>query len=237
MSYDSKQVKRIIEAALMAASEPLKMEKLLRLFDPADEVSKDVLHAALRELEQDYVPHSIELKELASGYCLQVKAEFAPWIMRLWEEKPPRYSRATLETLALIVYRQPITRAEIEDIRGVAVSTNLIKALQDRQWIKVVGHKDVPGHPALYATTSAFLDYFNLKDLTQLPPLADLQNLNALEDALAPEQLTILALDVASTTHSDDELERLVAAAETLDKQGLAEQEQDVSTITEDMTE
>jgi segregation and condensation protein B len=180
------QNNRIVEGALMAAGEPLSLDRLLHLFDDADQPSKEELLAILAELTEFYAERGIELKELASGYCFQVKSELSPWISRLWEERPARYSRALLETLAIIAYRQPVTRAEIEDIRGVSVSSTIMKTLQDREWIRVVGQRDVPGKPSIFATTKQFLDHFNLKNLEELPPLADvmsLENLEALQES------------------------------------------------------
>ncbi len=173
-------LKNIIEAALLAAGHPLSIDLLLTLFFDGEQPSRDGIRAALDELRNDCAQRGIELKEVSSGYRFQVKQELAPWVSRLWEERPARYSRALLETLALIAYRQPITRAEIENIRGVAVSTNIIKTLQEREWIRVVAHREVPGRPALYGTTRQFLDAFDLKSLNDLPPLADILDLEEL---------------------------------------------------------
>ena len=219
MSEADIRLKSMVEAVLMASDEPLNIAKLLKFFSSKEMITKELLREALAELAQDYSERSVELKELASGYCFQVKAEFSPWVSRLWEEKPPRYTRAALETLALIIYRQPITRAEIEEIRGVAVSTQIIKNLQDRHWIKVVGHKEVPGRPALYVTTQKFLDYFNLKDLTDLPPLAELQDLDGAEKVLSEQlSLTVEAPDNAQ------ELQALVEEAHAIDEQSDVEE-------------
>lgn len=182
---DHSRVQQILEAALLSAAQPLNLDRLERLFEgdtPAPD--RQVILSALEELAQACESRCYELTEVASGYRLQVKADFAPWIHRLWEEKPPRYSRATLETLALIAYRQPITRGEIELVRGVSVSSHIIKGLQEREWIRVVGHREVPGRPALYATTRGFLDYFGLKSLDELPPLAELMDLDRLHPQL-----------------------------------------------------
>jgi len=180
----AEQLRNIIEAALFAATEPLNVERMQLLFDEGQQPSKDTLHQTLLQLQQDYAERGIELKEVASGYRFQARREVSPWVSRMWEEKPQRYSRATLETLALIAYRQPITRAEIEDIRGVSVSTNIVKTLQERNWIRIVGHRDVPGRPAMYATTRQFLDYFNLKSLDELPPLAELMDIDKINQEL-----------------------------------------------------
>lgn len=165
----------ILEALLFSAARPLTEQQLLQLFTEEERPTLGELRAALQELETTYETRAIELVSLASGYRFQSKIDFAEWILRLWEEKPAKYSRALLETLALIAYRQPITRGEIEEIRGVSISTSIFKTLlDDRNWIRVVGHRDVPGRPALYATTKLFLDYFGLKTLDQLPPLPEI---------------------------------------------------------------
>jgi len=147
--------------------------------------TKDEIRQVLKLLQDDYQGRGIELKEVASGYRMQVRQDYAAWVGRLWEEKPARYSRALLETLVLIAYRQPITRGEIEEIRGVSVSTQIAKTLLDREWIRVLGHKDVPGKPAMYGTTKEFLDYFNLKNLDDLPPLSDIKDLDKMHPELA----------------------------------------------------
>jgi segregation and condensation protein B len=170
-------VKNIVEAALMAAGDPLPLSGLQALFAASGQPSRDELLEALEALRGDYAPRGIELVEVASGYRVQVRESMAPWIGRLWDDKPARYSRALLETLALVAYRQPITRGEIEDVRGVAVSTNIMRTLLERNWVRIVGHRDVPGRPALFATTKAFLDYFGLKGLSDLPSLAEVKSL------------------------------------------------------------
>lgn len=178
---DRQRLKTIIEAGLLAAGEPLSLERLLGLFPEEEQPDRDTLRQALEDIAADCEGRSLELKEVGSGFRLQVRADLAPWVSRLWEERPARYSRALLETLALIAYRQPITRAEIEDIRGVSVSSSIVRTLQEREWVRVVGHRDVPGKPAMYATTRQFLDYFNLKSLDQLPPLAELRDIDSIE--------------------------------------------------------
>lgn len=182
-------VKPILEAAIMAADAPVPLERLLGLFSPLEEDAPGPaeIEAALAELREEYAERGVELVSVAGGYRFQTQARFATWINRLWEERKPRYSRALLETLAIIAYRQPITRGEVEDIRGVAVSTGIIKTLQDREWIKVVGHRDVPGRPAIYATTRQFLDYFNLSGLDALPTLAELRDFDDLNADLFAE--------------------------------------------------
>ena len=174
---------KIIEAILLSAEKSLSLEKLLGFFEAEDLVNRDDLKKALAKLQQDCESRGYELVETAAGFRFQTRAEYRQWVTRHWDEKPAKYSRALLETLALIVYRQPITRAEIEDIRGVAVSSHIIKTLQEREWIRVVGHKEVPGHPSLLGTTRQFLDYFNLKSLDDMPTLAEIKNI----DELYPE--------------------------------------------------
>ena len=171
------QLKPIIEAALLASSQPMTIHQLGDLFGEADEVSHAQIAKALETLAEDCNGRGIELKEVASGFRYQVRQDVHPWISRMWTEKPSRYSRALLETLSLIAYRQPITRPEIEQIRGVVVSSNIIKTLEEREWIRVVGYRDVPGKPALFGTTRMFLDYFNLKSLDQLPPLSEIRDM------------------------------------------------------------
>jgi segregation and condensation protein B len=171
------QLKPIIEAALLAASQPLTVAQLGELFVEEDEVDREAIARTLEALAEDCAGRGIELKEVASGFRYQVRQDVHPWVSRMWTEKPSRYSRALLETLALIAYRQPITRPEIEQIRGVVVSSNIIKTLEEREWIRVVGHRDVPGKPALFGTTRSFLDYFNLKSLDELPPLSEIRDM------------------------------------------------------------
>ena len=174
----------ILEAALLAAGEAVSLDRLGKLFDETQQPDKNTLRNALAKLAENYQGRGIELAEVAGGYRIQVRADWSPWITRLWEEKPGHYSRALLETLALIAYRQPITRGEIAEVRGVTVSTGLIRTLQERGWIKIIGHREVPGRPALYATTSEFLSYFNLKNLSELPPLLEPRDLDAIAATL-----------------------------------------------------
>ena len=178
----------IIEGALLAAGEPLSKKQLAQLFDELDRPSTADITAALAKVAERCDGRGFELAEVASGFRFQVRQNLSPWVSKLWVERPVRYSRALLETLSLIAYRQPITRGEIEDIRGVAVSSNIMKSLLEREWVKVVGHRDVPGKPAMYATTREFLDYFNLKSLDQLPPLADVKDLETMTSALPLEE-------------------------------------------------
>ncbi len=164
----------------MAAGRPLNLDQMLDLFQEDARPDKSELRASIDALREDYLDRSIELIETGAGFRINVRAEYAPWVSRLWEERPPRYSRAMLETLALIAYRQPVTRGEIEDVRGVSVSSNIIKTLMERDWIKEVGHRDVPGKPALLATTKEFLNYFGLKSLNDLPTLSEIKDLDSI---------------------------------------------------------
>jgi len=177
-------LKTIVEGALFAAGGPLTLEQLQELFAEEERPERGVLLAAIETLAADYVGRGIEIAAVAGGWRVQVRALVAPWVGRLWDERPARYSRALLETLALIAYRQPITRGEIEDIRGVAVTTAIIKTLTEREWIRIVGHRDCPGRPALFATTRKFLDYFSLRSLNDLPPLAEIRDPAFLADEM-----------------------------------------------------
>lgn len=201
--------KRIIEAVLMVAEEPLSLKQIAQVFSEDDRPDQKTLKELLKTIEAEYADRSMILKEVASGYRFQIDPEYAPWIKRLWDERPPRYSRALLETLVIIAYRQPVTRAEIENIRGVAVSTNIMRTLSDREWIRVVGHRDVPGKPGIYGTTKEFLDYFNLKNLNELPPLQDIQDIDALTEKLeenANQDLFVNhELQVEEDIHSDSQ--------------------------------
>ena len=178
------ELRNIIEGALLAAGRPLSVDELLALFQDDDRPERTDLRKALDMLQAEFEGRGIELKEVSSGYRVQVRKELAPWISRLWEERPARYSRALLETLALVAYRQPITRGEIEEVRGVTVSTNIIRTLQERGWVRVVGHRDVPGHPEMFGTTKEFLDYFSLKSLDELPTLAQLRDIESINAEL-----------------------------------------------------
>lgn len=175
---ESNAIKRIIEAAIMSADHPLNIDHLKKVLAPEYEMSTDEIKMLLQELTAKYQESGFELKEVATGYRFQICQELTPWVQKLWQEKPVKYSRALLETLALIIYRQPITRAEIEEIRGVAVATNIIKTLIEREWVRVIGHKEVPGKPALYATTKTFLNDFNLMSLSELPALSQITDLD-----------------------------------------------------------
>jgi len=194
------ELKAIVEAALFAAQRPLNISELEGLFPEQEKPETSAIRAALEDLAEDYRNRPIELKQVASGFRFQVREALSPWVSRLFEERPARYSKAFLETLAIIAYRQPVTRGEIEDIRGVSVSTHIIRALLEREWVQVVGHKEVPGRPALYATTRQFLDYFNLQNLDDLPPL------QALIEQIAPSEETDLpAAAMPSSDHVETE--------------------------------
>ncbi|MBP6229139.1 MAG: SMC-Scp complex subunit ScpB [Pseudomonadales bacterium] len=191
------QLKSIIEGALLAAGRALTLAEIADLFDAESRPGDAELAAALEELRTDCAGRALELREVASGYRLQVRQEFAPWIARLWDEKPARYSRALLETLSLIAYRQPITRGDIEEIRGVAVNPNIIRTLQEREWVRVVGQRDVPGRPELFATTRQFLDHFGLSGLDQLPTLAEIKDFEQVSPVLE------LAIDTQNAPAED----------------------------------
>jgi segregation and condensation protein B len=199
-------VKNVVEAALLAAGRPLSVEELTSVFDERDGSVADEVKGAIAALTEEYETRGLELLEVASGYRIQIRAAVAPPVARLWQERPAKYSRALLETLALIAYRQPITRGEIEQIRGVAVNPNIIKTLHERNWIRVVGHRDVPGKPELLGTTREFLDYFSLKKLDDLPTLAQLKELEDLR-----VQLTLPGADAQVLTDAEGPLD---AAAE-----------------------
>jgi segregation and condensation protein B len=202
------EIKYFIESALLAGGRPLNIDQIQGLFDESAAPEKSQLREAIAGLKEDYKDRGIEIAEVASGFRMQVKASMAERLHRLWEERPPRYSRALFETLALIAYRQPMTRGEIEEVRGVSVSSNIVRSLMEREWIRVVGHRDVPGRPALFGTTKLFLDYFGLKKLEDLPPLADLSDWESLrvqlnlpqveENDVAIEANDITALPVES---------------------------------------
>lgn len=190
---DPRELASLLEAWLLASGRPLSLERLGELFEDAERPEPEQLREALDVLRQSCEGRAFELKEVASGYRLQIREKFSPWVGRLWEERPQRYSRAMLETLALIAYRQPITRGEIEDVRGVAVNSQIVKTLLERDWIRVVGYRDVPGRPAMFATTRVFLDYFNLKSLEQLPPLAVLRELEPEPELALDEEAPVPA--------------------------------------------
>jgi segregation and condensation protein B len=195
---EPRELAPLLEAFLLASGKPQSLERLFELFEEGERPEPPVFKKALTILAKSCDGRAFELKEVASGYRLQIREKFSPWVGRLWEERPQRYSRAMLETIALIAYRQPITRGEIEDVRGVAVNSQIVKTLMEREWIRIVGYRDVPGKPAMFATTKAFLDHFNLKNLDDLPPLAELRELEPdpvldFDDAPVPASLQELA--------------------------------------------
>lgn len=198
------KLKQILEGALLAAGRPLNMAQLAGLFSDDEQPTQTDFASALELLRADCAERGIELREVASGFRLQVREEIMPWVSRLWAEKPQRYSRALLETLALIAYRQPITRGEIEEIRGVQVNPNIIRTLTEREWIRAIGHRDVPGRPALFGTTRGFLDYFNLSSLEDLPTLAEIRDIDHLEPELNFEE-TAHAGDTQNAVHRSDQ--------------------------------
>ena len=178
-------LKKLVEAALMVIAQPLSISDMLSMFeDDLEKPGRNEVRKALDELREDYAERGVELKEVASGFRFQARSDFAGWINRLYDERPQRYSQALLETLAIIAYQQPVTRGEIENIRGVSLSTGIVRTLFEREWIKVVGHRDAPGHPELLATTKQFLDYFNLKELAELPSLGEIKNIDQIEPDL-----------------------------------------------------
>ena len=214
-------LKHLIEATLLAAGRPVTSDQLLELFDERERPTSEELRAALDLLAAEYESRGIELIEVASGWRVQVRSRCADVVSRLWQERPSRYSRALLETLALIAYRQPITRSEIEEIRGVSISSTIMRTLQERNWIRVVGHREVPGHPELLGTTREFLDYFGLKSLDQLPTLAELRDVETIGVQLelpGGEMPTeVLEVDAASEVAVDDADVPVDAAPEDAD--------------------
>lgn len=219
MSIESTQLQQIVEGAVLASNQPLTLKKMASLFETESgesTVTNDELRAALAAIAESCAGRGFELKEVGSGWRFQVCQDVAPWVNRLWDEKPQKYSRALLETLALVAYRQPITRGDIEEIRGVAVSSHIIRTLVEREWVKVVGHRDVPGRPSLFATTRKFLDYFNLKSLDELPTLGELRDLEALAASLEPE----LALEGGGSNSES-------AVEDSADDSGISSEEQD----------
>ncbi|MGI9203169.1 MAG: SMC-Scp complex subunit ScpB [Woeseiaceae bacterium] len=205
---DDKAIKYFVEAALLAAGRPLSIDQIQKLFDQRSAPEKPQIRQAIGRLIEDYADRGITISEVASGFRMQIESDMVERLQKLWEERPPRYSRALFETLALIAYRQPMTRGEIEEIRGVAVSTNIIRSLIEREWIRIVGHRDVPGRPAMFGTTRQFLDYFGLKKLDDLPPLADLSDWESLRVQLnlpaVEEDGALDAVDVPPPFSGDD---------------------------------
>lgn len=181
---DEQKIKNVVEAAMFAAGRPMSMNEILRLYSEDERPDRETMREIIGALKLEYEGRGIELVEVASGYRIQVKQNMGEWLGRLTEKRPPRYSRALMETLALIAYRQPITRGDIEDVRGVSVSTNIIRTLLERGWVRIVGHRDVPGRPAMFGTAKEFLDYFNLKTLDELPSLAEIQDIDSVNAEL-----------------------------------------------------
>jgi segregation and condensation protein B len=236
---DQALITRIVEAALLAANQPLTLAQLHGLFPEEQPAPPDSVEQALEQLRDACAERGVELVEVASGFRYQVKEEVHGWVSRMWTERKTKYTRATLETLALIAYRQPITRGEIEQVRGVAVSSNTIQALEEREWIRVVGHRDVPGKPALFGTTKIFLDYFGLKRLDELPPLSELKDIGELEPQLfmddAPVPVGLPSPEAAQDADAADDGEEMQAANDepldadadqaTVDEQDIASEE------------
>ena len=219
------KVKMIIEGLLLAAGRPLPLESIAAVFNEEERPENDELLGVLARIDEECGDRGFELTKVASGYRFQVKQELAEWVGKLWEERPPRYTRALLETLALVAYRQPITRGDIEEIRGVAVSSNIIRTLLDREWIRVVGQRDVPGRPSMFATTKQFLDYFNLESLQQLPALSEIRDIDGgakdlgFEAELAAARVLEMpenAEDDSSLELSDDEKAEMLAEEEAI---------------------
>ena len=226
MSDVDNKVKMIVEGLLMAAGRPLTLDNIIAVFAKNEEPDRKELKTVMEAISADCGDRGFELKQVASGYRFQVKQDLSEWVAKLWEDRPPRYTRALLETLALIAYRQPITRGDIEEIRGVGVSANIIRTLLDREWIRVVGHRDVPGRPAMFATTKQFLDYFNLRSLQELPPLSEIKELAQtdqefdLADELAQQRVIDLPEDLtdeASFEQNEAERAQLLEEEEALE--------------------
>ena len=225
MSNVDNKVKMIVEGLLLAAGRPLTLDNIIQVFSKEEQPDRKELTMVMEDIAKDCADRGFELKEVASGFRFQVKQELSEWVAKLWEERPPRYTRALLETLALVAYRQPITRGDIEEIRGVGVSSNIVRTLLDREWIRVVGHRDVPGRPAMFATTKQFLDYFNLKSLQDLPPLSEIKDLAVvdpefdLEDDMTAQRILELpeeAIDEHSIELTDSDKADLIAEEEAV---------------------
>jgi len=238
---DATEIKYFIEAALLAAGRPLNVDQLQKLFDGRMTPEKAEIRQAVNALNEDYEARGIIIGEVASGFRVQVKSGMADQLQKLWEERPPRYSRALFETLALVAYRQPITRGEIEEVRGVSVSSNIMRSLVERDWVRVVGHRDVPGRPEMFATTKQFLDYFGLKKLDDLPPLADLSdweslrvqlNLPEVEEDTSDEapvipELPVLYPEIEEDEDDTEKAELTEASEEMAEEDGDASPEAD----------
>lgn len=224
MSDVDNKVKMIVEGLLLAAGRPLTFDNIAQVFSEDEKPDKKELTEVMQSITVDCDDRGFELKEVASGYRFQVKQDLSEWVAKLWEERPPRYTRALLETLALITYRQPITRGDIEEIRGVGVSSNIIRTLLDREWVRIVGHRDVPGRPAMFATTKQFLDYFNMKSLQELPPLAEVRELDRgrQEFDSADDLLNQRILELPEDAIDENSFESTADAAEELLAEELA---------------
>ncbi len=241
MSVIQEKLKSIIEAAVLATGQPIHLDRLLKLFIDEEKPSREDVRNAIKQLQDDYADRGMELIEVSSGYRIQARQDYSQWVSRLWEEKPARYSRALLETLVLIAYKQPITRGEIENVRGVSVSSNIIKTLQEREWVRVVGHRDVPGKPAIYATTRQFLDYFNLKSLDQLPTLSEIRDLDKISKELEVQEKNIEVVDdenleqndlssnVSEEYSSDATISSASISEEDFDQQHIAQELKEIS--------
>jgi len=233
---EMQQLKNIVEAALLAAGTPVTVDQLRALFGDESGPEKQEIRAALKELQAEYEGRGIEIREVASGFRVQVRGNMTQWLSKLWEERPPRYSRALMETLSIIAYRQPVTRGDIEEIRGVSVTSNIIRTLLEREWIKVLGHRDVPGKPAMFGTTRDFLDYFDLKKLDDLPPLAELAQLEPVSVQLQLETEEEIAQGEAPADADESSAEDVAendVADENNDTDPEAVSEQDEQSITE----
>lgn len=217
---EANEIKHFIEAALLAAGRPLNIDQLKGLFDGRTAPEKAEIRQAIATLNEEYEERGIVVSEVASGFRMQVKSSMADRLQKLWEDRPPRYSRALFETLALIAYRQPITRGDIEDIRGVSVSSNIVRQLLERDWVRVVGHRDVPGRPAMFGTTKGFLDYFGLKKLDDLPPLADLSDWENLR-----VQLNLPEVEDQLETGTEEAVDAAVSGLPVLFPEGAEEAE------------
>ncbi len=225
---DIRHLKHILEAILLAAGRPLNLDQLQAMFIEEERPGRADMRKALARLEEDFTDRGVELVQVASGYRIQVRQDMQLWVSRLWEERPARYSRALLETLALIAYRQPVTRGEIEEVRGVSVSSSIMKTLQEREWVRIVGHRDVPGHPAMYGTTRQFLDYFGLKSMDELPSLAELRDLGTIGAELELDLSD--AVPEMQMEPANDEVDVPVAGVE-VDPQTTADTTEDTSSI------
>jgi len=232
MSENNSTLKQIIEGLLLAAGKPLSISAIAEVFLEEQRPSDEELREALAQIAVECEGRGFELKEVASGFRFQVRKELSEWISRLWEEKPQRYTRAMLETLALIAYRQPITRGDIEEIRGVSVSSTIVRTLLDREWVRVVGHRDVPGRPAMFATTRQFLDYFNLKSLQDLPPLSEIRDLDKLNPELALEDddlADMRVLDLPSEVEERDSDDEEYESRDERDEQELIDENEAIA--------